>query len=140
LVPVPLVFFTHQNPVAWDADAPPEHGSPERFALYPPNGTDDVLHFADVIRLLAEASFAPNGLVNRSEELAERLRQRNPPFFDGSGNRLGGTGEYIVYLRPDIAPDEASGGRVYPSATREVWSHRRNAVWQMVKQLPVRYR
>src|SRR5260370_10580222 len=50
--PVPLVFFTHQNPVAWDAQP-----DPAKFALYGPNGTDDVLHFSDMVRILAEAAY-----------------------------------------------------------------------------------
>ncbi|HEV3142595.1 MAG TPA: hypothetical protein VGZ47_01795, partial [Gemmataceae bacterium] len=85
LVPVPLVFFTHQNPVAWDAEAP-QLSKPERFPLYPPNGTDDVLHFADTARILADAVFpaGKNGgpLAANADEFRDRLRQRMPAFFD----------------------------------------------------------
>ena len=144
LVPVSLVFFTHQNPVAWDAEAPPAHSAPERFSLVPPNGTDDVLHFADVGRILSEAVFgsASNGgpLVANSDELRTRLRQRTPAFFDRDGNREGGHGEYVVYLRPDVVADDPGGGRILPSATLEIWSHQESAAWQLVKQLSIRYR
>jgi hypothetical protein len=144
LVPVPLVFFTHQNPVAWDADAPSQLSAPERFALHPPNGTDDVLHFADTNRILADAVFgsAGNGgpLAANADELRSRLQQRTPAFFDKDGNRQGGQGEYIAYLRPDVLQGHPVGSRILPSATLEVWSHQDNGGWKLVKQLSIHYR
>src|SRR5579864_1954568 len=144
LVPVPLVFFTHQNPVAWDAESQSAPAKPERFALYPPNGTDDVLHFADTVQILADAIFkaAANAgpLAANADELRDRLRQRSPLFFDKEGNRLGGRGEYVVYLHPDLLPGHPVGSRILPSAKLEVWSHREDGGWNMVKQLSVHYR
>ncbi len=76
--PVPLVFFTHQNPVAWDAQP-----DPAKFALYGPNGTDDVLHFSDMVRILAEAAYdvepshsPADELISSADELRERLLAR----------------------------------------------------------------
>jgi hypothetical protein len=134
LVPVPLVLFTHQNPVAWDAHDERSKNGRDPFGLYPPNGTDDVLHFADVVRLLAAAGWdsASSGirsLQGSSVELANQLRCSDPPFFDADGNRLGGSGESVVYLRPR----NATSGR--DRAELEVWSHRDLSGWQFVKRL-----
>ena len=133
-VPIPLLFFTHQNPVAWDSDAV----EPSGFALRPPNGTDDVLHFSDVVHLLAEAAFGVNpstaernDLLLSADELHDRLTQRAPAFFDADGNRQGGHGEYVVWLRPERGPD---GVR---SAALEVWT-RRTGGWEQVRRLPVK--
>lgn len=138
LVPVPLVFFTHQNPVAWDKTPP----AGEPFRLDPPNGTDDVLHFAEVVRLLAEAAFdvpplgAGAGLTSDSDELARRMVDRDPAYFDPDGNRRGGRGEYVIYLRPRISQDSA-----IPSATLEVWSNPDGVGWQRVcEPLDIKYR
>lgn len=141
VVPVPLVFFTHQNPVAWDADEAPPRDVRDPFGLYPPNGTDDVLHFADVVRLVADAAWTnpvvkasdPVLLRTVSDALGDQLRRCDPPFFDADGNRLGGSGESIVYLRPESSETGLHGAMI------EVWSHR-DTGWQQVKRLPVRYR
>lgn len=137
LVPIPLVFFTHQNPVAWDADETPARDDRDPFALYPPNGTDDVLHFADVVRRLCDAAWGLDAgtatLKTRSDELADGLRQSDPPFFDADGNRLGGSGESIVYLRPHRTKSGVRG------ATLEIWTHRDDSGWTFIRRLPVRY-
>src|SRR5206468_11901966 len=116
---------------------------PGRYCLHPPNGTDDVLHFADVVRILAEAAYdlrsarsGPHELLRSADELAGRLRQREPAYFDADGNRRGGSGEYIIYLRPRLNGDNA-----LPSATLEVWTHRASTGWERVHEpLVVRYK
>ena len=126
--PVPLVFFTHQNPVAWDAESPLARPDQSKFALYGPNGTDDVLHFSDMVRILAEAAYdvepshsPADELIPSADELRERLMSRQPAFFEPDGNRRGGSGEYVVYLRPGPRGE-------HTSATLEVWT-RSAGVW-----------
>jgi len=141
LVPVPLVFFTHQNPVNWDDEE--AQSTPGRYCLVPPNGTDDVLHFADVVRILATCAYnlrpspaGPNDLLTTSDELGKRLQALDPPHFDADGNRRGGSGEYVIYLRPRL-----NGNDAVPSATLEVWTHRAASGWERVREpLPVRYK
>ncbi len=123
-LPMPLVLFTHNDPFAWDG---PNAKPPPGYALLPPNSTEDALHFTELGRLVAEAAFptpaeavpaVADGVVTRADVLAERLRVHTPAFFDRDGNRMGGTGEYVVVLRPSFAPDGTA-----PDATVEV--HRR---------------
>jgi hypothetical protein len=133
IVPIPLVFFAHQNPVAWDS--PPEGDSASAIRLDPPNSTDEVLHFADIVRILTKAVFGSatstaqrSGVIlSRSDELADRFRSIDPPFFDEKGNRQGGTGEYIVYLRPRLADEPAR-----PLAKLEVWTHTAEG-WRLIR-------
>src|SRR5262249_13033585 len=139
LVPVPLVFFTHQNPVNWDDES--EQSTPGRYCLVPPNGTDDVLHFADVVRIVAECAYGltispkgPNELLTSPDELAKRLQSLEQAHFDADGNRRGGSGEYVIYLRPRLNDDVA-----LPSATLEVWTHSA-AGWQRVSEPPLEVR
>ena len=131
-MPVPLVFFCHQNPAAW-----PEQGAaPNGLSTKEPNATDDELLNADIVRVLAEAVFGrglpgPPQLLTDADTLKQRLHDR-PNFFDADGNRRGGTGEYVVCLRPHY--DRA---RVLPSATLEVWT--REGRWRLVRELHVEY-
>jgi hypothetical protein len=140
LVSVPLVFFAHQNPVAWDSEDTKDTSN--RSGLYPPNGTDDVLHFADVVSIVADAAYGSPGLngerrlLTDSDQMSAKMQNRTPKFFDEEGNRKGGSGEYIVYLRPHYGE-----GTEVPSAVIEVWTHDPNKGWQLVRDpLDVRYR
>jgi hypothetical protein len=141
LVPVPLVFFAHQNPVAWDPQAGDEPKLRNPFGLHAPDGTDDVLHFADVVRILAESAFDlkpshsdQDELISGSDELKRRFQQLDPPYFDDAGNRRGGEGEYVLCLRPQATGDLLS-------ATLEVWGHKRGFGWIPVREpLEVKYR
>jgi hypothetical protein len=127
-VPVPLVFFTHQNPVDWDepdgrgsADAAPRAPS---FRLDPPNGTDDVLLHAELVRRVAEAVFhrepSPR-LVDDADTFAKRLRELTPAFFGPSGDRKGGRGEYIICVRPQIL-EAGVASQIKAEAKLEVWT------------------
>jgi hypothetical protein len=144
-LPVPLVMFTHHNPFGWDdpkTDAPPSG-----YALRPPTSTEDVLLYADLGRLAAEAAFPPpvadsarfaqtNGVVNRADHLAIRLREHRPAIFDPDGNRVGGTGEYVVVLRPNLET-----GPARPDATIDVFRRGGGAAtWERVRTLPVTQR
>jgi hypothetical protein len=127
-VPVPLVFFAHQNPVAWDVDPDqkPLAGAKadDPGVLLPPTATDDVLLHCFLVRLLVDSAYGGNPtptLTDSPDALAERLRDRRPAVFDPAGNRLPGMGEHVVALLPRI--DAAQGGsEVLSSAVLEVWS------------------
>ena len=59
-LPIPLVLFTHNDPFAWDA---PGAARPRRRGTHSrrPNSTEDVLHFTEIGRVVAEAAFPAAG-------------------------------------------------------------------------------
>ena len=118
---IPLVFFAHQNPVAWDEDG--------TGALRPPNSTDDVLLFADMARALAGAVLAADPAVD-AEALANRLHAVTPAVFDRDGERLAGSGEYVVIARPQF-----DGDRVTREAVIEVYARKDGRRWSLVRRL-----
>lgn len=142
-MPVPLILFCHQNPVDWEP-APNAASAP----AVPESATDDELLNALIVRLLVEAIFGmpardPDAtpgvrILASSDDLLQRLKDRQPAFFTPEGNRREGKGEYIVCLRPVIA-----GAVVQPRATIEVWRSRiepkGGLSWQHVKTLPITY-
>jgi hypothetical protein len=138
-LPIPLVFFTHQNPVAWDN----AESNAEPAPLLPPNGTDDVLLHRDLVRLLVEGAFGvnnsrPGQLLASADELAARFRAQQPPFFDASGDRRGGRGEYIVVLRPQFA----GGDAILDSAALEIWTRGGSATtsnWKQIQNLVIEH-
>jgi hypothetical protein len=121
---IPLVFFAHQNPVAWAGPS-----DPAGAALHPPNSTDDVLLFADEVRVLAEAVFARDGAVD-ADGLAARLRAREPAFFTKAGERRPGAGEHVIVLQPQFL----LGGRVHREAVFDVHA-RKEGAWELVRRL-----
>lgn len=128
-MPVPLLFFCHQNPADWPVKG--ATGSCLRTLF--PNATDDELLNAEIVRVLFDPLFASDHLIGDADELRERLLARQPAFFGRDGNRLGGRGEHVVCLRPHFDNE-----RVQPRATLEVWA-RPGGVWRQVKELPVEY-
>jgi hypothetical protein len=128
-LPVPLVLFTHNNPVGWDE---PGAKVPAGYELRPPTATDDVLHFAEMVRLIAEGCYPADGLLTRADDLADRLHARCPPFFDATGNRLGGTGETVVALWPRNEYGHAS-----PRATMEAWRRTDDRRWELIRTVEV---
>jgi hypothetical protein len=164
-IPVPLVFFAHQNPTAWDAEADPGRprdpvrGSDDPGTLLPPTATDDVLLHAFLVRTLVESSYGVDGdqpgLLARADVLAGRLREHRPALFEADGNRRGG-GEYVVVVLPRI---EAGAGepQVLGGATLEVWTRdthggtgrpldhsrplavQRPAAWRLIKSLVINH-
>jgi hypothetical protein len=145
MLPVPLVMFTHNDPFGWDAAGSPV--PPPGYELHPPTSTEDVLHFAELARQVAEAVFVPptaarrfearDGLLTRADHLAARLRERTPAFFDAEGNRLGGSGEYVVVLRPTLP---VRGGGPRPAEDAVIDAYRRGEGgkgWVKTRSLPV---
>jgi hypothetical protein len=144
-IPVPLVLFTHNDPVGWDDPdrIPPP---PTGYELRPPTSTEDVLHFAELIRVVTEACYSSpdlhglvtpgDGLLARADHLSDRLHGRCPPFFDADGNRLGGTGEYVVALWPQVE-DGNAGPRTLPQAMMEVWRRADDGRWEHVKTIEI---
>jgi hypothetical protein len=127
-VPFNLVFFCHRNPVDEDAGfheegeaqpSPPDQGSPT-------TGTEDLLLNMDIVEALVLAAY--EAWPANADELAAQLsraRWKNgriavgpngSPLFDDQGNRMSGTGEHLVWLRP-VRPRP----RDDPPAFIEVW-------------------
>src|SRR5262249_13912530 len=121
--------FCHQNPVAWAETAAETAAA---AANLEPSGTDDELLNADIIGTLVEAAFglpqriagakappagpAATALQTNSQELNSDIKRRRADYFRADGNRKGGSGEYLVCLRPII-----QDGLVMPEAILEVW-------------------
>ncbi len=124
-LPVPLVFFSHRNPIDKSAGFHPE-GTPER--PWATSGTQDLLLYRDVVESLLLAGYQEDGLVANADELNNRLLQLNwakgklnlkgkgIPLFDAQRNRQLGTGEHIVLLKP-----HHQGNLVLPTSTISVW-------------------
>jgi hypothetical protein len=146
-LPIPMVFFAHQNPVAWDTPRVPKLDAPIVVAaddgLLPPNGTDDVLLFRDLVDLLVMNAYGGEDspktpLLDSADVLAERFRNLNPPFFDPSGDRRGGSGEYVVVLRPEFAEHAP----VLSEAKLQIWTRRdtvATARWQLIQTLVIEH-
>jgi hypothetical protein len=118
---IPLVFFAHQDPVAWDSET--GEGLDRRSA------TDDVLLFADMIQVIAEAIYIGDK-VKHADKLMAKLRAQQPGFYTPDGERRTGEGEYIVVLRPQFG----EGGRVLREAMYEVFK-REGGKWKLVRRL-----
>ena len=110
---IPLVFFAHQDPVAWASG----DGPPDTTSMHPPNSTDDVLLFADIIRVIAQGIFLGDHVFD-ADGLAAKLRAGQPPFYSPDGERRAGEGEYVIELRPQFGED----GRVARSHLRYIHS------------------
>ena len=117
---IPLVFFAHQNPVAWADDDP--------TPIATRTSTDDVLLFADIVRLLGQHLRKPAPTADADELLA---RLRADPFFGPDGERPTGRGEFVVVLRPIIGDDD----RVAKEAHFEVHTRGAGRRWTRIKHL-----
>ena len=122
---IPLVLFAHQNPVAWGTDDKPAGSD----SLQPPNSTDDVLLFADMIRVIAKGIYT-DPRVSEADALANKLRSGQPEYFTPEGERLAGKGEYVIVLRPQFL----DGGRVSREPVYDIFT-RREKRWELVKRL-----
>jgi hypothetical protein len=148
-MPVPLVFFSHRDPVdkAAGFDQKDEHGVVNH------TGTQDVLLNRDIIDALLLAAHAGGRLPADADEFLDRLshtrwrkgRVRNDlvrkdlvhadepaavPFFDAAGNRRPDTGEHILWLRPLF-----DGNRNLPEAELTIWragGERTHRTWRTV--------
>ncbi|QEL15509.1 hypothetical protein [Limnoglobus roseus] len=132
-LPVPMILFSHSNPIGWD-DGPTVEGG---FRLDPPNSTEDVLHASEMVRTLIRAAFgeaATEPIVASGDELAARLRKLQPAVFDDTGNRFGGRGEYVCLVRPKFEDEDEAG---LPEAAFEVWRRSQRRGWQLVGTRPL---
>ncbi len=142
-IPIPFVQFTHADPMGWDAPGSPP--APPGYELIPPksgaarSSTEDIRMFTLMTRVIAAAAF-PAGtttLADTPDAVAERLRTLDPPFFDAAGNRLSGTGEHVVLLRPGF-PGDAVVGKPHTDATLEVYGRRSGeSGWTRLHTLPL---
>jgi hypothetical protein len=137
-IPIPLVLFTHTNPFDWDETG---EQAPRGYELRPPskptdvkNSTEDIQLFTLMTSVLARGAF-PDGsdrVVDGPDALVTRFRSL--AFFDASGDRLTGSGEHVVVLRP--AP-RIEGVVTYPDAVIEVWARQSGTEWKRVNSRPV---
>lgn len=120
-LPVPLVFFAHNNPVAWDQ---PGAAMPN-YAFRRPNGTEEEMHFGELSKVLAEACFPTNKpTATRGDELIARLRERTD-IFDPNGERNANAGEHVLVVMPGRRP------------TLTVWRQGSGQPWVQVPGTPV---
>ena len=139
-IPIPLVLFTHTDPFDWDEPGDPL--PPRGYELVRPlkpgdvkNSTEDIQLFSTIARVLARGAF-PDGadrVTDGPDALAVRFRALAPAFFDPSGNRLTGSGEHVVVLRPT---PRVEGVVTYPDAVIEVWT-RQSGAWTRLRSRPV---
>jgi hypothetical protein len=124
-LPFTLVFFCHRNPV-----------DPAIFPGDAATGVEDLRLYADIIESTVEAAFAGGGLVDNPDALGANLRGSPTHRFDSEGNRPTGSGEYVVYLRPERVEH-----RIVPRAQLRVYraGPEGESRWTLVRQLDVDY-
>lgn len=127
---IPMVFFAHANPVAWTGD----EGPADTTSLHPPSATDDVLQFADMIKVAAKAIYLGERVTD-ADKFASKLRtvsarDGSASFYGPDGERRTGEGEYVVVVRPQFGEN----GRVFKQAAFDVFT-RKAGKWERVKQL-----
>ena len=129
-LPFPFIFFCHFNPIDADAGFRAEsEGEGHRDSSA--TGTEDVLLNSAIVETVVQALQRDGRPAADAAELSARLakiRHKHGLFgydpegtelFGSDGNRRGGAGENIVYLRPHI-----DGDLVLAEATIEVWFSR----------------
>jgi hypothetical protein len=144
-LPVPLVTFSHRNPVSKKV------GFDETSASGG-TGTEDLLLYRDILETVLLTAYQGQKLTASSDDLIRGLRELSwadgrvqrmtgddkvTPLFNGSdGNRNDGTGEHIIVLLPDL-------GRGVPQATIAVWYLKSNPqgppTWTELRKLTVSY-
>jgi len=123
-LPVPVVLFTHADPFAWDLPGGPS--PPPDFAIAPPlagqsrSSTEDIQHFTRLARIASAALFPDGGHEVAHAADAVRTSLRSTRFFDADGNRMSGTGEHVVVLRP-TPTFEAAREQLHTDAVLEVY-------------------
>jgi len=143
-IAIPLVLFTHADPFGWDAPGSPSP-PPLGYELSAPgaglmrSSTEDIRLYTRLTRVVTSAAF-PNGdpaIVGSSDMLNNRLRNLTPAFFASTGDRLSGTGEHVVVLRPgfSITPMQ---GKSNPDGVLEVYARvSGNSGWIRVHSRPL---
>ena len=146
-MPVPLVFFSHRNPIN------PAAGFGQKMDNYvSTTGTQDLLLYADILNAFLQAAFQDQTLVADADVLRERLQLTrwykgkvlNPGFaaappdstdlFTAEGERNHKTGEHVVWLKPEF-----TGNRVDAKATITVWRIGTQGWYQTGASLEVEY-
>jgi hypothetical protein len=146
-LPVPLVMFSHRNPVDTDV------GFDEKSAAGA-TGTEDLLLYRDIMESLLLTAYQDKALTASSDDVALGLhrlywadgRVRSSPagaesrllFNPQNGNRHDGTGEHIIVLRP-----ESEDRGLLAQASITVWqlhgSFNQDSGWRKVRALTVTY-
>jgi hypothetical protein len=109
--------------------------------LHPPSATDDVLLFADMIKVIAEALYLGERVTD-TDKLAANIRLRG--FYGPDGERRTGQGEFVVVLRPQFAeagrvgPEGPPLGRVDREALIDVYT-REASRWVLKQRFTKRY-
>jgi hypothetical protein len=124
-MPVPLVFFSHRNPISKTAGFRPLPAGADPSA---PTGTQDLLLYRDIVEALVQACAADPDMLGTSDQTRAGMRQlrwhdgrvrrgaKGVLFFNEDGDRSAGTGEHVVWLQP-----EQKNGRVLAQAVIRVW-------------------
>jgi hypothetical protein len=124
-MPLPLVFFSHRNPINYAAGFRTRADSADPAAT---TGTQDLLLYRDIIEAVTQAAYRAGGGLGDAEHLRAglarlrwdagrvRLGGEGGRFFDEDGDRSDHTGEHVVWLNP-----KRREGRVLPEATISVW-------------------
>jgi hypothetical protein len=134
-MPVPLVFFSHRNPIDAAAgfrqrsEASPTGTTGQESAGFHTTGTHDLLLMRDVIEALVQAAWAGSSWSSSPDAVRQRLQTScwhagrvhaaegtGPRLFDDEGNRSPHTGEHVVWLQPIVEQ-----GRNLPRALLSVW-------------------
>lgn len=123
-VPFPLVFFCHRNPVDPAAFEPDSTSEPNARPLptgRTATGTQDLLLYRDIVATVTTAAFAKERLAANADVLRDQLltlqTKDGRARFDGDGNPISGSGEYVVRVQP-----ERTNGRIWPRAILQVWN------------------
>jgi hypothetical protein len=142
-MPVPLVLFSHRNPIDETAGFRPQADADHPAST---TGTQDLLLHRDLMEALLGAAFQGGRLLADADGLNQRLRgsrwkkgrifvpdepeDGGVPLFDADGDRHSRTGEHIVWLRPRV-----EGERTLPRAVLTVWRLRSDDAtsgWRLV--------
>src|SRR5262249_25159794 len=135
-IPIPLVLFTHTDPFDWDEVG--ESVPPRGYELKPPakpgdvrSSTEDVQLFTIMAAVLTRGAVSDGStrIVEGPDVLTSRFRNLSPAFFDESGDRLSGSGEHVVVLRPT---PRIEGVVTYPDAVIEVWTRKSGTQWDRI--------
>ncbi|HEY1191370.1 MAG TPA: hypothetical protein VGE74_27295, partial [Gemmata sp.] len=133
-LPIPLVLFTHADPFDWDEPGGPAPPPARPGAVK--NSTEDILLFTLLTRTVARGAY-PDGadrVADGADQLADRFRGLAPALFDPSGNRISGSGEHVVVLRPT---PRIEGVVTLPDAELEVWTRKPGTGWDRVRRRPI---
>jgi len=127
-LPFPAVAFAHRNPV--DANSGFYFSSKESTQLEgtDPSSTDDLLLYRDIVEACILSRLNQQNTPSSPEEWMNLLHRicfqnehlnlegRGRKLFSPNGKRSSGSGEHLLYLRPEAETD-----RIYPRAIIEVW-------------------